>query len=143
MDQRVIEEKLESLRRCIRRVENKRPASSSELETDIDLQDILSINLERAVQLCVDIGAHIISLAEKNAPQTMGETFKILYEMKILKSNTAEVMKKTVGFRNIAVHNYERINWAIVYSICTKQLKDFKQFAREIHNHISDSANEH
>jgi uncharacterized protein YutE (UPF0331/DUF86 family) len=139
MDQRVIEEKLESLRRCIKRVEMKRPASSAELEEDIDLQDILSVNLERAVQLCVDIGAHIISLTEEETPKTMGETFQILSDLNILKSGTAKIMQKAVGFRNIAVHNYEKIDWDIVHSICTKQLNDFKHFAREVDAYISDT----
>ena len=138
MDQRVINQKMESLRTCINRIEAKRPADASALESDVDLQDILSVNLERAVQLCVDIGAHIIASAEEEAPDTMGETFEILSKMKILKPDTAKVMKSAVGFRNIAVHNYEKINWSIVYNICTQQITDFKQFAREITTHISD-----
>lgn len=139
MDQRVIEEKLEALRRCIKRVETKRPETPAELEEDIDLQDILSVNLERVVQLCVDIGAHIIASTEEKAPNTMGETFHILSEMNILKSGTAKVMQKAVGFRNIAVHNYEKIDWDIVHSICTKQLNDFKHFAREVDAYIYDT----
>ncbi len=46
-------------------------------------------------------------------------------------------MKKAVGFRNIAVHNYQNINWEIVFNICHYKLDDFKNFAREIDNVIS------
>jgi uncharacterized protein YutE (UPF0331/DUF86 family) len=138
MDQRVITQKLESLRRCIKRIESKRPIDAAELGNDIDLQDILSVNLERAVQLCVDIGAHIIASSEEKTPDTMGETFQTLAAMEVLESDTADVMKKAVGFRNIAVHNYEEINWTIVFSICTKQVDDFKQFASEIDGYIAD-----
>jgi len=60
MDWPVIEEKLESLRRCLRRVEVKCPADVNALVEDIDAQDILALNLTRAVQICVDIGAHLI-----------------------------------------------------------------------------------
>jgi uncharacterized protein YutE (UPF0331/DUF86 family) len=138
MDQRVINQKLESLRRCIKRIENKRPANAAELGNDIDLQDILSVNLERAIQLCVDIGAHIIASTERETPDTMGETFQTLAEMEVLESDTANIMKKAVGFRNIAVHNYEEINWSIVFSICTKQIDDFKRFAGEIDGYLSN-----
>ncbi|HYW34403.1 MAG TPA: DUF86 domain-containing protein [Balneolaceae bacterium] len=137
MDQRVIDEKLESLRRCIKRVETKRPGSPSELEEDIDLQDILSVNLERAIQQCVDIGAHIIASSEEEAPNTMADTFQKLLDMHVLTKETAKVMKKAVGFRNIAVHNYEQINWNIVFNICTQQLDDFKEFAREITKYLT------
>lgn len=41
-------------------------------------------------------------------------------------------MKKAVGFRNLAVHNYDAINWAIVYALATQHLDDFKAFARAV-----------
>lgn len=61
MDREVVEQKLESLRRCLERIEVKCPAEADTLMTDFDLQDIVSLNLSRAIQLCVDIGAHLIS----------------------------------------------------------------------------------
>lgn len=54
MDRHLIEEKLEALRQCVARVEAKRPATSRVLAADPDLQDILALNLTRAVQICVD-----------------------------------------------------------------------------------------
>lgn len=110
MDQRIIEEKLKSLRHCLKRVEQRRPATAEELETDFDLQDILSVNLERAVQLCVDIGAHIIASTEKEVPDSMGEVFSILLKLEVITKQTSEVMKKAVGFGNITVHNYQKID---------------------------------
>jgi uncharacterized protein YutE (UPF0331/DUF86 family) len=138
MDQQIMARKLESLRHCVERIREKRPDNSDELETDFDLQDILSVNLERAVQQCVDIGAHIISSSEKEPPDTMADTFQKLLELEALSPETAAIMKKTVGFRNIAVHNYEAINWAIVFNICTGQLDDFREFAREIDDYLSN-----
>jgi uncharacterized protein YutE (UPF0331/DUF86 family) len=66
MDQYLIEEKLEALRQCVGRIEAKRPATVKILAADSDLQDIVALNLTRAVQLCVDIAAHII--ADSNIP---------------------------------------------------------------------------
>ena len=40
--------------------------------------------------------------------------------------------QKSVEFRNTAVHNYDRINWAIVHSIVKNHLGDFAEFARII-----------
>ncbi len=47
-------------------------------------------------------------------------------------------MRKAVGFRNIAIHEYEKINWAIVYSIATERLSDFKVFAKIISELLND-----
>ncbi len=132
MDWPVIEEKLESLRRCVRRVEEKCPADAKALANDIDAQDIVSLNLTRAVQICIDIGAHLISETNLAPPDTMGQTFDVLSQAGMISVDLAERMKKAVGFRNIAVHNYDAINWAIVHSIATLRLPDFAQFAREI-----------
>ena len=41
-------------------------------------------------------------------------------------------LKKAVGFRNIAVHNYENINWEIVHSIVKFHLADFSEFAKVV-----------
>jgi uncharacterized protein YutE (UPF0331/DUF86 family) len=61
VDKALIINKLESLMRCVRRIEAKRPNSIETLCQDIDIQDILVLNIERAVQLCVDICIHWIS----------------------------------------------------------------------------------
>lgn len=132
MDALVLTQKIESLRRCIRRVEEKTPTSFEILVGDADLQDILVLNLTRAVQLCVDIGSHIISQSNESAPATMGEVFSALERMDIISAGTSESMKKAVGFRNVAVHNYDVINWEIVFSICRKSVPEFQQFARDI-----------
>ena len=129
MDREVISEKLESLSRCVRRVTEKCPAEPEILLNDVDLQDIIALNLFRAVQLCVDIAAHIIADLDSEPPETMGQTFDILAGAGVLGGALASRLKKAVGFRNIAVHNYEGINWRIVHSIARHHVNDFKDFA--------------
>ncbi|WP_394809716.1 DUF86 domain-containing protein [Nitrosomonas sp.] len=132
MDRVILTEKLESLRRCIQRIDDKKPDNINVLIQSLDLQDILVINLTRAVQLCVDIGSHIISTANQPSPQTMGEVFTTLHELGAITQTTCEQLKKAIGFRNIAVHHYEAVNWEIVYAICQNSLQDFRRFAQEV-----------
>lgn len=132
MDRLVLQEKLESLARCVRRVEQKRPQSLDLLTADPDLQDILVLNLSRAVQLCVDIGSHLISATDAPAPQTMGEVFSTLAGLGVIPSDLAARLRAAVGFRNVAVHNYDRIDWAIVFAISTRFTDDFRAFAAAV-----------
>lgn len=132
MDRALIESKLESLRRCVKRAEDRCPETPQALAEDADLQDIVSLNLTRAVQLCVDIAAHMIAESEAPAPQTMGESFDGLLQIGIVDAQLARRLKRAVGFRNIAVHNYQAINWTIVHAICIRGLEDFKDFARVV-----------
>jgi uncharacterized protein YutE (UPF0331/DUF86 family) len=141
MDQVIVAQKLESLRRCIQRVEDKTPASVDQLLQDPDIQDILVLNLTRAVQLCVDIGSHVISETDQPAPATMGDVFTALENLGTITAATSLSMKKSVGFRNVAVHNYDVINWNIVFSICQKSLADFRRFARKISKHTQTGNN--
>ena len=139
MDRQVVDQKLESLRRCLKRLTKKCPSEPSILIADIDLQDIIALNLSRAVQVSVDIGAHLIADLEIPTPNTMGETFDLLAQEGILNYDLATNLKKAVGFRNIAVHNYETINWHIVFSIITNHLDDFNEFAKRISTQLEAS----
>lgn len=132
MDRAVIDEKLEALRRCVQRVKSKCPESADQLMQDVDLQDIIAINLARAVQISVDIATRILAETQESAPNTMAGAFESLKNAGILDADVTVRMKKAVGFRNIAVHAYEKIDWAIVYSICRQRLEDFEHFARSV-----------
>jgi len=94
MDQLILAEKLESLRRCISRIDEKRP-------------------------------------------KTMGDVFETLQKLNIISEKTCQQMKKAVGFRNVAIHNYATISWEIVYAISEKSLDDFRTFAKEINDGVT------
>ncbi len=132
MDWSLIEQKLESLQRATNRVAERCPDEVSTLARDYDAQDIVSVNLTRAVQLCVDIANHVLSESDLSSPVTMGQSFDLLQEQGIIDIALCERMKKAVGFRNLAVHNYDTIDWAIVHAIARHRLDDFKSFAQAI-----------
>lgn len=128
----IINEKLESLRRALSRVETKCPPTLRQLQSDLDLQDIIVLNLSRAIQLCVDIGTHIIAQSQETAPSTMADTFTTLNSMGLIDEATTASMISAVGFRNVAVHGYDKLDLAIVFAIARTHIDDFKQFARAI-----------
>ncbi len=129
MDRELVAEKIESLRRSVERIQERCPERIEVLEENLDYQDIVALNLTRAVQLCVDIAAHYLSSAKTPPPRTMGEAFQQLQQEGVIDQALADRMRKAVGFRNIAVHNYEAINWKIVHQLCRHHLSDFREFA--------------
>jgi uncharacterized protein YutE (UPF0331/DUF86 family) len=58
--------------------------------------------------------------------------FSALEKLGVITGPVCESTKKAVGFRNVAVHNYDVFNWQIVFAICQKFLADFRRFAKEI-----------
>jgi len=131
----IIERKLDSLWRCLERVRSRTPANASDLLNDLDLQDVLVLNLSRAVQICVDVAVHILSERKQPPPETMGKAFDLLAQEGLLETELAQRLKKSVGFRNLAVHNYQAIDWAIVHAIATRHLVDFEAFAKAVMEH--------
>jgi uncharacterized protein YutE (UPF0331/DUF86 family) len=139
MDRELIEEKIESLRRCVRRVQDKRAETVEQLENDWDTQDILSVNLTRAVQLCVDIAAHLRNgpaLARNDgggirASPRNGRSRRAACE--------ASSGGRRISIRNVAIHADRSIDWAIVHSIMHERLDDFRRFARAVLAEITPS----
>lgn len=132
MDRDVIEAKLESLRRAVARVQARCPASPEALTADVDAQDIVSLNLTRAIQLCVDVGAHLVADLALPVPETMGATFDTLAEAGVLEPDLASRLRRAVGFRNLAVHHYRALDWRAVHALATTRLDDFAAFTRAV-----------
>jgi uncharacterized protein YutE (UPF0331/DUF86 family) len=140
MDRDVIDSKLESLRRAVNRVATWCPGSAEELLANVDAQDIVSLNLTRAIQLCVDIGTHLLTDLEAPVPETMGATFITLSDKGILDTELASRLRRAVGFRNLAVHHYRAIDWQTVHALAKKRLVDFSEFAIAVQNRVESQA---
>lgn len=124
--------KLTNLKNCILRIENKKPFSVDELKANYDLQDIISLNLQRAIQSCVDISAFIISETEKRPPETMADSFLILNNLGVVSKEIESILIKAVGMRNVLVHEYTEIDWNTVHRVITDHLDVFKDFTEAI-----------
>ena len=128
----ILTRKALSLVRCLDRIRQKTPPTAAALKGNLDLQDILSVNLQRAVQLCVDIAAHVLAEQGTDVPVRMRDAFRNLADKSLISKRTADVMYKAVGFRNRAVHEYDEIDWDIVYEIVTDGLGDLRGFLQEL-----------
>jgi uncharacterized protein YutE (UPF0331/DUF86 family) len=131
MQKEVVQLKLTSLQRCIQRIQDKVPASPKELSADCDLQDIVVLNIQRAIQISVDIATHLLANTT-STPGTMAEAFLLLHREGILTESTAQKMARSVGLRNIAVHEYTDLDWDIVHSVAVQHMDDFRDFGDEI-----------
>lgn len=132
MDELVLEKKIDSLIRCLGRIESRVSQDKDQFMKDLDAQDVIVLNLTRSIQLCVDIAMHIIAKSSMTTPQTMSESFTVLATLNVINSDTATKMKKSVGFRNVAVHSYDILDLDLTFDIATKHLDDFKHYVRQV-----------
>jgi uncharacterized protein YutE (UPF0331/DUF86 family) len=132
MVEHLITQKLESLQRCLARVQSRCPSTAELLSQDIDAQDVVVLNLSRAVGLCTDIALHLLAYRDQPVPKTMAQAFEGLADCTLISKATSLKLKKAVGFRNLAVHSYDLIDWQVVFTIASTELIDLKIFASEI-----------
>ena len=75
---------------------------------------------------------NLCAIVLQPAPQTMGETFDLLAAEGVISAALCKRMRGAVGFRNIAVHSYQAIDWDIVHAITHEGMDDFREFAAAI-----------
>ena len=129
----VVQEKLVKIRNMMDRIENM-DFTEEEFGEDLDIQDLLVFRLEQATEAAIDIATHIISAEKLPRPENLKGLFEVLGEGKILTGETAEAMVKAVGFRNIAVHEYDDVKFDIkrVYGDYKDDVRDLKRFCEEV-----------
>src|SRR5690606_22874969 len=124
MQNDIIINKTATIERCIYRI-NEEYNNDPENLKNYTKQDSIILNIQRACEACIDIAMHIVSTNKLGVPQTTRQVFDILNEANIIDERLADRLKAMVGFRNIAVHDYQALNLSIVQKIIEEHLNDF------------------
>jgi uncharacterized protein YutE (UPF0331/DUF86 family) len=126
----VILNKAEIIERCIARVKETYDRDPGALRTDYSCQDVIVLNLERACQAAIDLGMRWVRIEGLGVPKDSRDAFTLLAAAGRVPEELSESLKKMVGFRNIAVHDYREIDFAIVKAIIERNFPDFRELIR-------------
>jgi len=127
---RVVLRKSASLQRCVDRVRSLYQGREQTFETDYDQQDAIVLNLIRACEQAIDMANRVIRLCSYEPADDAKEAFAILHRRGHLDRDLASSLQSMVGFRNIAIHEYEELDLAKVRSIIEHRLDDLLAFSR-------------
>ena len=133
--------KISIIKNCLNTI-NKATGFKPEKLNDIILQDVFVLNLQRAIQACIDISNIIIAKKGYKLPASYKESFVILKQNKFLDEDLADKMISMVGFRNIAVHEYREISIDILQSILLNNIKDFEEYYSLVYTKIDELLSE-
>lgn len=120
--------KLASIRRCAQRIRDVTGGDPERVQ-DLDVQDSVVLNLQRAIEAAIDLAAHLVSQHDWGLPDSLKAHFTILAREKVIDVTLCRHLEAMVGFRNIAVHDYEAIDVAILKRIVAERLSDLEAFA--------------
>lgn len=128
----VLLNKAASIERCVARAREEYEADPSGFATNFTRQDAAILNIQRACEAALDMGQHIIRRESLGLPQSARDVFALLAQAGWIDEALAKSMKRMVGFRNVAVHEYQTLQLPITLNIITGHLDEFAMFSRSM-----------
>jgi uncharacterized protein YutE (UPF0331/DUF86 family) len=125
----VLLNKAATIERCVARVREEYAKAGNQFANDFSRQDAAILNIQRACEAALDMGQHIIRKERLGIPQSARDVFMLLAQATWIDAKLAESLKRMIGFRNIAVHDYQALILPIVEKIIAEHLDDFLQFS--------------
>lgn len=127
----ILVNKSDTINRCIRRIEEEYQGNKDNL-LNFTKQDSIILNLQRACEACIDLAMHLVSENKWGIPQSSRDAFDLLFKNGVIDDTLTHNLKAMVGFRNIAVHDYQSIQAVIIQTIIEKHLDDFISFVEKV-----------
>lgn len=124
--------KVAAIERCIRRIREEYLDNKDTWRTNFTVQDSILLNLQRACETSIDIANFIVKKRKLGIPQNSRDAFDFLLQAKIINDSLQVKMKHMIGFRNVAIHEYQTLDLNIVESIIDSNLGDFEEFGKVV-----------
>ena len=125
----VVLNKAAVIERCIRRAREEYAGDPANLSGNLTRQDSIILNVQRACEAVIDLAMHLVRKRRLGIPQDSREAFDQLAAAGELDAGLAASLKRMVGFRNIAVHDYQTLNLEVVRAIVERHLDELAEFA--------------
>lgn len=127
----VLIQKLASIGRCLASVRRYVAGDLGRLD-DTMVLDAVVLNLQRACEQAIDAACREVSRRGLGVPADSADAFTMLERESVLSPTVAERMRRMVGFRIVAVHEYRRLDPAVVRTVVEHRLGDFEALVREL-----------
>jgi uncharacterized protein YutE (UPF0331/DUF86 family) len=128
----VVINKVATIERCLARVREDHAGDDRNLTHDQTRQDAIVLNIQRACEASIDLAMHLIRRERLGIPQATREAFAMLRDAGIIDDRLAARMMAMVGFRNVAIHDYQELNLEILRAIVHGDIGDVRDFAQQI-----------
>jgi uncharacterized protein YutE (UPF0331/DUF86 family) len=130
MSRDIILSKKTRLERCILQARTYYGLPSREVfEKDFIRQDAIAINLQRAMELAIDMANHLIKEKKLGLPNESRDSFVLLERAGIISTDLSKRLQGMVGFRNILVHQYQKLELSVMIDVIENRLGDLADFS--------------
>lgn len=132
IDRNLIINRFKKMDELLKNLEEIKKYSEKEFQSNFLLYLSAQRALETCINICIDIGNHILSLNKNGKPETYSDIFVELSKLNIITAELEAKLIKMTKFRNLLGHLYMDINNEILYEILQDNLNDFNLFKRHI-----------
>ena len=132
MTEEVIQNKATTIERCVKRAREEYNRNPETFERDYTRQDAAILNIQRACEAALDMGQHLIRRDGLGLPQSARDVFSLLAKAGRIDAELSDALRRMVGFRNIALHDYQSMHLPITIKVITEHLDDFLLFSETV-----------
>ena len=124
--------KVAAIERSVARAREEFAAAGVAFARDFTRQDAAILNILRGCELALDLANILIRERGLGIPQSGRDSFRLLADAHLIEPEHALRLQRMFGFRNIAVHQYQALDIAIVEAILQRDLDDLLAYAQTI-----------
>lgn len=128
----VVLNKVAVIERCVARVHEEYDLDPINFASDYTRQDAAILNIQRACQAALDLANSVVRDQMIGIPQSARDVYTLMADRNIISTGLASTLKRMVGFRNVAVHDYQSLQTEIVQDVITNRLDDLLVFAQQV-----------
>ncbi len=132
IDRNLILNRFKKIDKLLQNLEEIKKYSKKEFQSNFLLYLSAQRALETCINICIDIGNHILSLNKNGNPETYSDIFVELSKLNIINAELEEKLIKMTKFLNLLGHLYMDINNEKIYEILQNNLNDFILFKKHI-----------
>ena len=133
----VLENKVAYIQKYLAKAERYLTYSQKQIEESDDLRGAVERYLYLLAESCISLAEAIVSFQNLRKPSYAQEAFDILAEEKILPKGFTNEFGRIVGFRNALAHDYEELDFSIVYDVLHTKLDAIRQFLRYVQDRFN------
>ena len=129
--------KLQKLDEYIKYLKEVQKINKDQFVEDYHFFGLAERYLQLSIEILLDVGKLLIVIKGLKRPEENQEIFSALRDEKIISEKLAGNLMGIANFRNILVHDYEKIDREIVYEKLRDNLEDFENFRKEIVGYVN------
>ncbi|MEP7245708.1 MAG: DUF86 domain-containing protein [Gammaproteobacteria bacterium] len=131
--------KIATIVRSVERARAEYAQAGVAFKQDFTRQDAAVLNVTRACEAAIDLANMLVRKQRLGVPGDTRESFALLERGALIPPPLSGSLRRMIGFRNVAVHQYQELDLDIVEAVIRDRLDDLLRFAEVVRPHLSEA----